>query len=73
MKVTLVLIFTPLALAGFAMNGMVDWALGGSLAVGNFLGGLLGVRLNVKKGSEWVRRVVVFMVLVFAVRLWFSA
>lgn len=73
MKVTLVLIFTPLALAGFALNGMVDWGLGFSLAVGNFLGGLLGVRLNVQKGTEWVRRVVVFMVLVFAVRLWITA
>ncbi|HSG48838.1 MAG TPA: sulfite exporter TauE/SafE family protein [Longimicrobiales bacterium] len=72
-KVTLVLVFTPLALAGFAMNGMVDWALGLSLGVGNFLGGLLGVRLNVRKGSSWVRRVVVVTVLAFAVRLWFSA
>ncbi|UCC24915.1 MAG: sulfite exporter TauE/SafE family protein [Gemmatimonadales bacterium] len=73
MKVTLVLLFTPLALAGFAMNGMVDWALGVSLAGGNLLGGLLGVRLNVRKGQDWIRAVVVAMVLVFAVRLWFSA
>jgi uncharacterized membrane protein YfcA len=71
LKVALVLVFTPLALAGFALNGLVDWALGLSLALGNLLGGLLGVRLNVLKGSSWVRRVVVLAVLVFAVRLWF--
>lgn len=73
LKVTLVLVFTPLALAGFAWNGMVDWALGLSLGAGNFLGGLLGVRLNIRKGSSWVRRVVVVTVLAFAIRLWFSA
>ncbi|MDT8341946.1 MAG: sulfite exporter TauE/SafE family protein [Longimicrobiales bacterium] len=72
-KVALVLVFTPLALAGFAMNGLVDWALGLALGVGNFAGGLLGVRLNVRKGSSWVRRVVVVAVLAFAIRLWFSA
>ena len=73
MKVALVLGFTPLALAGFALNGMVDWALGLSLAAGNLLGGLLGVRLNVRKGQDWVRRVVVVMVLIFAARLWLTA
>ena len=73
MKVTLVLCFTPLALAGFALNGMVDWGLGLSLAAGNLVGGLLGVRLNVRKGQDWVRRVVVVMVLLFAVRLWLTA
>ncbi len=73
MKVALVLLFTPLALAGFAMNGMVDWALGASLAVGNLLGGLLGVRLNIRKGQDWIRGVVVVMVLIFALRLWVSA
>lgn len=73
LKVTLVLVFTPLALAGYAMNGLVDWGLGLALAAGNLLGGLLGVRLNVLKGQVWIRRVVVVMVLAFALRLWMSA
>lgn len=73
LKVTLVLVFTPVALAIFAWNGMVDWLLGGCLAVGNLAGGLLGVRLNVSRGSDWVRRFVVVMVLIFAVRLWMGS
>lgn len=73
LKVTLVLIFTPLALTGFAMNGLVDWGLGFSLAAGNFLGALLGVRLNVKKGQTWVRKVMVVAVLGFAIKLWLDA
>jgi uncharacterized membrane protein YfcA len=73
LKVTLVLIFTPLALAGFALNGLVDWGLGFSLAIGNFMGALLGVRLNVKKGQTWVRKVMVVAVLGFAIKLWLDA
>lgn len=73
MKVTLVMLFTPLALAGFAWNGMVEWGLGFALAIGGFLGAQFGVRLNISKGQEWVRRVVTVTVIVFAIRLWFSA
>lgn len=73
LKVALVLVFTPLALAGFAFSGMVDWALGASLAVGNLLGALVGVRLNMTRGESWVRGFVVVMVIIFALRLWFSA
>jgi uncharacterized membrane protein YfcA len=73
MKVALVMTFTPLALAGFAWNGMVEWGLGFALATGGFLGAQLGVRLNISKGQEWVRRVVTVTVIVFAIRLWFSA
>ncbi len=73
MKVTLIMLFTPLALAGFAWNGMVEWGLGFALATGGFLGAQIGVRLNISKGQEWVRRVVTVTVIVFAIRLWFSA
>jgi len=70
LKVLLILTFTPLSLALFAATGNVDWGMGGALAVGNFAGGLLGVRLTVLKGHAWVRRVVLLMVFVFAVKLW---
>ena len=68
-KVTLVLIFTPVALGIFAYNGRVDWTAGIALAVGAFLGALLGVRLQVLKGQKWVRGVVTTMVVLFAIRL----
>jgi uncharacterized membrane protein YfcA len=69
MKVTLVLAFTPLALVLFAWNGMVDWAMGFALAAGNFLGALLGVRLQVLRGHRWVRGVVTVTIVLFAIRL----
>jgi uncharacterized protein len=71
-KVTLVLIFTPVALAMFAYGGMVDWRLGFALAAGNFLGALAGVRLQVLKGQTWVRHVVTATIVVFALRLLFT-
>jgi uncharacterized membrane protein YfcA len=71
LKVTLILTFTPLALALFAMNGKVDWAMGFALAAGNFSGGLLGVRLQILKGHAWVRNVVTATTVVFAIRLLF--
>lgn len=71
-KVPLVLAFTPVALLLFAWSGKVDWAMGLALAGGNFLGGLAGVRLQVRKGHAWVRNVVTLTIVVFAVRLLFS-
>ena len=70
-KVALVLSFTPLALAVFAMSGQVNWVMGFSLAGGTFLGGLLGVHLQVLTGQKWVRAIVTVMIVLFAVRLLF--
>ncbi len=72
-KVTAILCMTALALLIFASQGRVDWFLGLVLAGGTILGGILGARLTVKKGDRWVRRVVTATVIVFAVKLWFSA
>lgn len=69
LKVTTILVFTPLTLIVFAMDGSVDWRFGIALALGNFVGGLLGVRLQVLKGSRWVRGFVTVTVIAFALRL----
>ncbi|MGD8384262.1 MAG: sulfite exporter TauE/SafE family protein [Lysobacterales bacterium] len=69
LKVTVVLTFTLLSLILFALNGKVDWAMGLALAVGNFAGGLAGVRLQVLKGQKWVRGVVTVTIVLFALRL----
>jgi len=70
LKVLIVLIFTPIALALFALNGKVDWGLGLALAAGNFLGGQVGVHLSVLKGHRWIKRVVLVTVIAFAIKLW---
>ena len=57
------------------MGGYVAAALGkplgkSELAVGNVLGGLLGVKLTVLKGHAWVKGVVTVAVILFAAKLW---
>lgn len=72
LKVLVVLVFTPLALLLFALAGKVDWGMGVALAGGNLLGGLTGTHLTVLKGHAWVKRVVVVMIVVFALKLWIA-
>jgi hypothetical protein len=72
-KVLAIMCLTGLSLVLFAWQGRVVWSLGLCLAAGTILGALLGARLTVLKGHRWVRRVVTAMVVVFAVKLWFSA
>jgi uncharacterized membrane protein YfcA len=73
LKVLTALLFTPLALLMFSLYGKVDWASGGALALGNLLGGLVGVHLSVLKGHDWIRRVVMITVVIFAIRLWMAS
>jgi uncharacterized protein len=68
-KVFVVLFYTVTALAVFLWHGQVDWQLGLSLAAGNALGGWLGTRLTISKGHAWIRRLVLVVVVLFAVRL----
>lgn len=70
LKVLVTLVFTPLALGLFAWQGHVDWDAGLALAFGNVTGGLIGVRITVLKGHDWVKKAVTVAVVVFAVRLW---
>jgi uncharacterized membrane protein YfcA len=72
-KVTTVLCYMTLSLAVFALSGKVDWALGLALAAGNVVGGLIGVRVTIRKGHAWVRGFVTIAVIVFAVRLWITS
>jgi len=68
-KVIVIFAFTIVALAVFMIHGQVDYGLGISLAVGNSIGGIIGPRLAVKKGHDWLKKVVTATVLVFAIKL----
>jgi uncharacterized protein len=72
-KVLTVLLFTSLSLLLFIWQDKVDWPFGLALAGGTVIGGLVGVRLTILKGHEWLRHVVTVMVIAFALRLWFTA
>jgi uncharacterized membrane protein YfcA len=69
-KVFTVMLLTLLSLAVFAGTGHVDWPAGVALALGNLLGGAIGVRVAVFKGHKWLEHVVTATIVVFAVLLW---
>ncbi len=68
-KVFLVGAYTVTALAVFVAHGEIDWRLGLALAAGNALGGWVGTRLAIAKGHAWIRRLVLVVVVLFALRL----
>jgi hypothetical protein len=70
-KVLNVFIVTVVAGLVFAWEGRIRWDDGLALAAGSFVGGMVGVRLTVKRGERFIRIVVVTALVAFAVRLWF--
>ena len=71
-KVFVTLIFTVAALAVFVAHGQVDWPLGLALAAGNAAGGWAGTHVAIKKGHDWIKKVVSLVVLLFALKLLFG-
>ncbi|OQY17411.1 MAG: integrase [Desulfobacteraceae bacterium 4572_35.1] len=69
LKVVVILAFNLPAVAIFAWHGNVDWILGAALASGNAIGGLIAARMAVKKGHDWIRRIVTVVVVLCAIRL----
>lgn len=68
-KLGIVMLYIPFALAVFFVNHQVDLIAGLILGVGNMLGAWVGARTAVKRGSVWVRRVLIAVVLVSAIDL----
>lgn len=62
-KVFIVLIYTPFTLFIFVWNNQVNWAYGLILTIGTFLGAFIASRLAVKKGVNFVRWVIVAVIL----------
>lgn len=57
------------AIVVFAMSGSVLWVLGALMAVGNLAGGVVGARMAIRRGSEFVRLVFLAVVGVLILRL----
>jgi uncharacterized membrane protein YfcA len=70
-KIFVILAFTVPALAVFIWHGQVDWLLGFILAAGNASGGWVASHVAVRKGHDWIKRVVSATVLVLALKLLF--
>ena len=67
-KVAIVLSLTIAALWVFVRNGQVRWDMGLVLAIGNVIGAWLGARVAVERGTVWVRRLLIVIVVFSAVR-----
>ncbi|MDT8419956.1 MAG: sulfite exporter TauE/SafE family protein [Desulfuromonadales bacterium] len=71
-KVFVVLFYTIIAMAVFIWHDQVNYPLGIALAIGNSAGGWIGSHLAVEKGHDWIRRLVIIVVVIFAIKLvWF--
>ena len=71
-KLLTVLMLTALSLIVFVSGGVVRWPFGLALGAGNILGALVGVRLVITRGHQWIRRVVTAAVAICAILLWFD-
>lgn len=63
LKVLIVLLYTPFSLAIFIWNDQVNWTYGLILTIGTFIGAMVASRLAVKKGVNFVRWVIIFVIL----------
>jgi uncharacterized membrane protein YfcA len=70
-KVFVIFVYTLLALGIFIYHGQIDYSLGLALAAGNTIGGALGAKLTISKGHDWIKKIVVIMILIFAIKLLF--
>lgn len=71
-KLLTVLMLTVISLIVFAVAGQVDWPRGLALGIGSWLGAMVGVRMAVLKGHNWLQQVVTITVVLFAIALWFQ-
>ncbi|GIV33917.1 MAG: UPF0721 transmembrane protein [Chitinophagales bacterium] len=68
-KVIVTFFLTIVALSIFALSGKIDWKAGLILAVSQSAGGWAGSHWTVKKGEKWVRRVLLLMIIIMALKL----
>jgi len=68
-KVIVTFFLTIVALSMFAWSGKIDWKYGLILAVGQSAGGWMGSHWSVKKGEAWIRRVLLVMIILMALKL----
>jgi uncharacterized protein len=68
-KVFIVLCYTPVALFIFYMNDQVDFFWGLILALGNMTGAFLATKMAVRKGSSFVRYVLLLIIFLASVHL----
>lgn len=62
--------FAILSVGALLYAGLVDLRLGAPLFVGNLLGAHLGSKVAIKKGNDFVRRILLFLMIVTLIVIW---
>ncbi|PIJ63306.1 sulfite exporter TauE/SafE family protein [Mesotoga sp. H07.pep.5.3] len=70
-KVVIVFVYTVFALVVFLSKGMIYWVPGLVLAAGNVIGAYFAVKLSIRKGSGFVRWILLTIVILNAVKYLF--
>jgi len=70
LKFGLVWVYQLVALGIFAGAGQVNWTIGLTMALGNVAGGVVGAHVVVRRGTRWVRWVVVLSACLAILKLW---
>jgi uncharacterized protein len=68
-KVWIVLLYTIAAILVFILNKQVHWQFGLIHAIGNIIGAWIASRIAIKQGVEFVRWVIIVVILVFSADL----
>ncbi|MBI9068937.1 MAG: sulfite exporter TauE/SafE family protein [Salinivirgaceae bacterium] len=69
LKVFIVFLYSPFALAVFMLNNQVDYKLGLISAIGNVFGGIVASRMALNKGAGFVRWFLVIVIILFSIKL----
>ncbi len=69
LKLLIVLLYTPFALAVFFFNDQINWKIGLILAVGNMLGAFVASLFAVAWGAKYVRYILLAVILFSALKL----
>ena len=71
-KVFIVAVYTIVALAIYASQVEIMWAVGLALALGNSIGGYLGAHFSVSKGENLIRLILNLVLVAFIIKLLFN-
>ncbi len=69
LKLFVILLYTPMAIVIFFLHGDIDLVMGLVLAAGNMTGAWIGARMALKRGTTFIRYVVMAAILVAASKL----
>ncbi len=71
LKVFIVFVYSPVALAIYLMNDQVNLTYGLIAAIGNVIGGIVASKMAIKRGARFVQYVLAVVMVLFSIKLLF--